>query len=119
MIEMPHPKSSALYWTGTGISKNRVLEDTTKRQQKDQRHKKVNCLKIEKRHKWVTYLTKQKVLTMKDTYNKDQLRRIKNKQEQIIIYEHICHRDVAGSISMMLLNPNKKLMERKKPHYLS
>jgi hypothetical protein len=99
---------------------DRVLDGTTKRQQNSQQHKRVNCLKIEKRHKWVTYLTKQKELTMKDTYNKDkeQLRRMKKKQEQII-NGHICHRVVAGSISTMLLNPNKKWMERKKAYYLT
>jgi len=46
------------------------------------------------------------------------LRRIKIKQEQII-YGHICHRDVAGSISTMVLNPNKKWIERKTSHYLA
>ena len=117
-IDTPHPKTSALYWTGTGISINRILDGTTKRQQNSQQHERVNCLKIEKRHKWVTYLTKQKELTMKDTYNKERLRRIKKKQEQIV-NGHICHRDVAGSISTMLLNPNKKWMERKKDHYLT
>ena len=58
-IDTPHPKTSALYWTGTGISINRILDGTTKRQQNSQQHERVNCLKIEKRHKWVTYLTKQ------------------------------------------------------------
>ncbi len=70
-IDSPHPKTSALYWTGTGISINRVLDGTTKRQQNSQQHERVNCLKIEKRHKWVTYLTKSKGLTIKDTYNKE------------------------------------------------
>lgn len=117
-IDTPHPKTSALYWTGTGISINRILDGTTKRQQNSQQHERVNCLKIEKRHKWVTYLIKQQELTITNTYNKDRLKRIKNKQKQII-YGHICHRDVAGSISTMLLNPNKKWMERKKSQYLS
>jgi hypothetical protein len=53
-IDTPHPKTSALYWTGTGISINRVLDGTTKRQLNNQQHERVNCLKIEKRHKWVT-----------------------------------------------------------------
>jgi len=74
-IDTPHPKTSALYWTGTGISINRILDGTTKRQQNSQQHERVNCLKIEKRHKWVTYLTKQKELTMNDTYNKERLRK--------------------------------------------
>jgi hypothetical protein len=118
MEETPHPKTSILCWTGSGININRVINGTTKRQQNRQGHERVNCLKIEQRHKWATYLTKQKELTMTDTYNNDQLRRIKNKQKQII-YRHVYHRDVAGSISTMILNPNKKWMERKKPHYLT
>jgi hypothetical protein len=71
MQETPHPKTSALYWTGSGMSINRVINSTTRRQQNIQGHERVNCLKIVKRHKWVTYLTKQKELTMTDTYNKD------------------------------------------------
>ncbi len=41
-IDTPHPKTSALYWTGTGISINRVLDGTTKRQQHRQQHKTQN-----------------------------------------------------------------------------
>jgi ATP-dependent exoDNAse (exonuclease V), alpha subunit - helicase superfamily I member len=108
--ETPQTKMSALYWTGGGMSINRVINGSTKKQPNKQGHNRVDCLKIEKRHKWVTYLIKQQELTITDTYNKDRLKRIKNKQEQII-YGHICHRDVAGSISTMLLNPNKKMDE--------
>jgi hypothetical protein len=74
MQETPQPKTSALYWTGSGLSINRVINGTTKRQQNRQGCKRVDCLKIEKRHKWVTCLTKQKELTMTDTYNKKRLR---------------------------------------------
>jgi predicted glutamine amidotransferase len=111
-------KMSALYWTGGGMSINRVIDGSTKRQPNKQGHKRVDCLKIEKRHKWVNHLIKQQELTITDKYNKYRLRRIKDKQEQII-YGHICHRDVAGSISTMLLNPNKKWTKRKKSHYLT
>ena len=93
-------------------------DGSTKKQPNKQGHKRVNCLKIEKKHRWVTHLIKQQELTITNTYNKDRLRRIKNKQKQIN-YGHICHRDVAGSISTMLPNPNKKWMERKKSQYLS
>jgi hypothetical protein len=118
MQETPQPKNSALYWTGSGMSISRVISGTTKRQQNRQGHKRVNYLKIEKRHKWVTYFAKQKELIMTDTYNKDRLRRIKNKQKQIV-YGHVHHRDVAGSISTMILNPNKTWMECKKSCYLT
>ena len=116
--ETPQTKMSALYWTGGGMSINRVINGSTKKQPNKKGHDRVDCLKIEKRHKWVTYLIKQQQLTIKDTYTKDRLRRIKIKQEQII-YGHICHRDVAGSISTMVLNLNKKWMDRKTSHYLA
>lgn len=55
-IEMPHPKTSALYWTGNGISINRVIDGTTKRQQNNLGHERVNCLKIEKKtNGWHSY----------------------------------------------------------------
>ncbi len=31
--DVPHPKTSALYWTGSGMSVNRVINGTTKKQQ--------------------------------------------------------------------------------------
>ncbi len=43
--DVPHPKTSALYWTGSGISFNRVMNGITKKQQRQER---VNCLKIDK-----------------------------------------------------------------------
>jgi len=76
--ETPQTKMSALYWTGGGMSIKRVINSSTKKQPNKQGHKRVDCLKIEKRHKWVTYLIKQQELTITDTYNKDRLRRIKN-----------------------------------------
>ncbi len=55
--DVPHPKTSALYWTGSGMSVNRVLKGTTKKQQNTQGQERVNCLKIDKRRKWVRCLT--------------------------------------------------------------
>jgi hypothetical protein len=101
--ETSQTKMSALYWTGGGMSINRVIDGSTKKKPNKQGHKRGDCLKIEKRHKWVTYLIKQQELTITNTYNKDRLKKIKNKQKEII-YGHICHRDVTGSISTMLLN---------------
>jgi hypothetical protein len=43
--DVPHPKTSAHYWTGSGMSVNRVLNGTTKKQQNTQRQERVNCLK--------------------------------------------------------------------------
>ena len=52
-IGTPHPKTSALYWTGSGMSINRVLNGTTKKQLNTQGQERVDCLKVEKRRKWV------------------------------------------------------------------
>ena len=40
---------SALYWTGEGMSINRVIDGSTKKQPNKQGHKRVDCLKIEKK----------------------------------------------------------------------
>ena len=47
------PKNSALYWTGSGMSINRVLNGTTKKQLNTQGQERVDCLEVEKRRKWV------------------------------------------------------------------
>ena len=75
--DVPHPKNSALYWTGSGMSINRVMNGTTKKQQNTQGQERVNCLKVEKRRKWVRYLTDQKEITTRETYNNEKLKRIK------------------------------------------
>jgi hypothetical protein len=46
--ETPQTKMNALCWTGGGMSINRVINGSTKKQQNKQGHKRVNCLKIEK-----------------------------------------------------------------------
>ncbi len=52
--DMPNPRNSAVYWTGCGMSKNRVLHGSTKKQMLTQGQERVNCLKIKKRENWVT-----------------------------------------------------------------
>jgi hypothetical protein len=71
------------YWTGSGMSVNRVMNGTTKKQQNTQGQERVNCLKIDKRRKWVRYLTQQKEITMTDTYNNERLTRIKEENLRI------------------------------------
>jgi hypothetical protein len=114
---VPHPKNSALYWTGSGMSVNRVMNGTTKKKQNTQGQERVNCLKIDKRRNWVRYLTGQKDITMTDTYNSESLIRIKTENMEII--NRKIHQDVEASITSMVINPNEKWMERKKTHYLS
>ncbi len=56
----PHPKDSAIFWTGSGICKNRVLKITKKRGLNGNI---TNCLKINKRQAWVNHLLEQSQLT--------------------------------------------------------
>ena len=46
--ETSQTKMSALYWTGGGMSINRVIDGSTKKQPNKQGHKRVDCLKIKK-----------------------------------------------------------------------
>ncbi len=54
------------------------------KQQKTQGQERVDCLKIDKRRKWVRYLTQQKEITMIDTYNNERLKRIKEENVNVI-----------------------------------
>ncbi len=56
----PHPKDSAIFWTGSGICKNRVLNITKKRGLDCNI---TNCLKINKRQESVNNLLEQNQLT--------------------------------------------------------
>ena len=115
--DVPHPKTSAFYWTGSGMSVNRVFNGTTKKQQNTQGQERVNCLKIDKRRKWVRYLTQQKEITMTDTYNNERLKTIK--EENINVIKGKIHLDVEASITNMIMNPNKEWLARKKTHHLT
>jgi hypothetical protein len=43
--DTPNLRNSAVYWTGSGMSKNRVLHGSTKKQIHTQGQERVNCLK--------------------------------------------------------------------------
>ncbi len=87
------------------------------KQQKTQGQERVNCLKIDKRCKWVRYLTQQKEITMTDTYNNERLKRIK--EENINIIKGKIHLDVEASITNNIMNPNEEWLARKKTHHLT
>ena len=115
--DVPHPKNSVLYWTGSGMSINRVMNGTTKKQQNTQGQKRFDCLKVDKRRKWVRYLTDRKDITTTETYNSERLKRIKT-EHMDIINGKINH-NVEASITNMIINPNEEWLARKKTHYLS
>jgi hypothetical protein len=63
-----HPKNSAIFLTGSGICKNRVL-NITKKVGLDGNI--TNCLKINKRQNWVNHLQKQSLITSSAQYNEN------------------------------------------------
>jgi hypothetical protein len=77
--DTPNPRNSAVCWTGCGMSKNRVLHGSTKKQIHTQGQERVNCLKIEKRDNWVTYLTEQCKNTSSEQYNNKETEENKEK----------------------------------------
>jgi hypothetical protein len=97
---------------------SRVINSSTKKQQNLQGQERVNWHKIDKRHQWVFFLTKQNNITMAGTYHKSQLRTIKKKLTKII-YGQIYHKDVGASIATITLSPNKKWMKHKIANYLT
>jgi hypothetical protein len=114
----PNPRNSAVYWTGSGMSKNRVLHDSTKKHIHTQGQERVNCLKIEKRDNWVNYLTRQCRNASSEQYNKKKLKKIKKKIKDIITREEI-QTDVMQSITNIIIFPNKRWKELKSKEYLS
>jgi hypothetical protein len=80
--DTPYPRNSAVYWTGCGTSKNRVLHGSNKKQMHTKGQERVNCLKIEKRENWVNYLTEQCKNTSSQQYNKKKLKKIKKKSKR-------------------------------------
>jgi hypothetical protein len=77
--DMPNPRNSAVYWTSCGMSKNRVLHGSTKKQIHTQGQERVTCLKIEKKDNWVTYLREKCKNISSEQYNKKKLKIIKKK----------------------------------------
>ncbi len=71
-----HPKDIAIFWTGSGICKNRVLNITKKRGLDCNI---TNCLKINKRQEWVNHLLEQSQLTSSRQYSERQVNKIEKK----------------------------------------
>jgi hypothetical protein len=116
--DMPSPRNSAVYWTGCGMSKNRVLHGSTKKQIHTQGQERVNCLKIKKRENWVNYFTEQCKNTSSQQYNKKKLKKIKKKIKKVITEEEI-QTDVLQSITNIIINPSKQWEELRSKDYLT
>jgi hypothetical protein len=116
--DMPNPRNSAVYWTGCGMSKNRVLHSSTKKQIYTQGQERINCLKIEKRDNWVTYLREQCKITSSEQYNKTKLNKKNKKNKKFNAGEEI-QIDVMQSITNIITYPNKQWKELSSKDYLT
>ncbi len=116
--DTPNPRNNAVYWTGCGMSKNRVLQGSTKKQIHTQGQERVNCLNIEKRDNWVTYLREQCKNTSPEQYNKKKLKKIKKKNKKVIAGEEI-QTDVMQSITNIIIYPSKQWKELRSKDYLT
>ncbi len=110
--DMPNPRNSSVYWTGCGMSKNKVLHGSTKKQMHTQSQERVNCLKIKKRENWVNYLTEQCKNTLSQQYNKKKLKKMKKKIKKVIAGEEM-QINVMQSITNIIIFPNKRWKELK------
>jgi hypothetical protein len=116
--DTPNPRNSAVWWTGCGMSKNRVLHGSTKKQIHTQGQERVNCLKIEKRDNWVTYLRKQCKNTSSEQYNRKKLKKIKKTIKKVIAGEEV-QTDVMQSITNIIIYPSKQWKELRSKDYLT
>ena len=68
-----HPKDSALFWTGSGMYLNRVLNIT---QKKGDHGNMINCLKVDQRQQWIDHLFERNRITTTKQYNPKQMQKI-------------------------------------------
>jgi hypothetical protein len=98
-----HPKDSAIFWTGSGICLTRVLNITQKRRLNGNM---TNCLKFDKRQKWVDHLFEQNCITSLKQYNEKWMKNIKRKLPQNI--KQMKKVDLQIAIATIITYPNKK-----------
>jgi hypothetical protein len=110
----PHPKDSAIFWTGSGICENRVLNITKKRGLDGNI---TDCLKITKRQKWVDHLLKQNELTSSGRYSKKRIKKIKKKMPNRL--RQLEQVNLNQAIAEIITNPNQKWKNLKREKYMT
>lgn len=100
-----HPKDSALYWQGCGISEIRI-RDGAKKKAKKATDPKVECILIKKRRLWVEYLQERQQATANRNYTKPQRESMKQQK-----YTQI---EVREGIVDIILNPNPTWLKLKR-----
>ena len=94
-----HPKDSAIFWTGSGICKNRVLNITKKRGLDGNI---TNCLKINKRQAWVNHLLEQSQPTSSGRYSEKWVNKIKKKMpKKLRLLENVDLKQAIAEISQI------------------
>jgi hypothetical protein len=103
-----HPKDSAIFWTGSGICLNRVLNITKKGGLNGNMS---NCLD-NKRQNWVDHLPQQNQLTSMEQCNEKRMKKIERKlPKNIKLLKQV---ELQRAIAEIITNPNKNLEEPKK-----
>ncbi len=97
-----HPKDSAIFWTGSGMCLTRVLNIT---QKKGLDGNMTNCLKVEKRQKWVEHLIERNHVTTSQQYQKKRMKKIKKKIPNNI--QQMEDLDLQKAIATMITEPNE------------
>lgn len=103
-----HPKDSAIYWEGPNISTTRILEGSLKNA-KRKGDPKVDCLLINKREAWVSFLQEKADNTKRMTYDSSTRQCLKN--------IHFSQQEVLNGIADIITCPNKKWLRQKRKHH--
>ncbi len=110
----PHPKDSAIFWTGLGICNNRVLNITKKRGLDGNI---TNCFKINKRQAWVNHLLEQSQLTSSGGYSERRVNKTEKKMpKKLSLLENV---DLKQAIVEIITNPNKNWKKLKREKYMT
>jgi hypothetical protein len=103
-----HPKDSNIYWRGQDISEYRIRHGALKKGDKAGSPM-VKCKLIEKRERWVTYLTKKQTQTNTIDFTSGDIKRMKK-----IRYSQD---DIKNSIANIIFTPNDDWLALKKEKY--
>jgi len=108
-----HPKDSTIFWTGSGMCLSRVLNITQKRGLDGNM---TNCLKVDKRQKWVDHLFEQSCITSSNKYNAKKLKKIERRLPKKI--KRTKKVDLQTAIATIITNPNETWKNLKREKYM-
>ncbi len=108
-----HPKDSALFWTGSGMYLNRVLNVT---QKKGNNENMTNCLKIDQRQRWADHLFERNRITTTKQYKPKRMQKIQRKLPEHI--ENLKTIELQHAIATMITKPNEKWNSLRTENYL-